>query len=352
MSGPPIHVVAGVLTDSAGRVLIARRPGGVHLGGLWEFPGGKLGPGESREAGLERELTEELGVRVVAAHPLIWVEHRYPDRDVVLDVWSVESYSGRPFGREGQPVEWRDVRSLDPAEFPPADLPVLSALRLPRRYLVTPEPGPELDVFLDRLSARVEEGFDLVQLRAKSLGVPALVDLGRRAAEICRRGGATLLVNAEPEVAQRCGAGGVHLAGDRLERMLRTKSVPGGDALAALRGSFGPVDAMRTAGGERLAVPAASPMPRPFLVGTSCHDAGDLSLSRAAGCDFAVLGPVRETATHPSASTLGWEGFERLARGAGLPVFAIGGLREDDIAAASRNGAQGVAAIRAFWGEI
>jgi len=351
MSGPPIHVVAGVLSDAAGRVLVARRPGGAHLAGLWEFPGGKLRPGESREAGLARELIEELGVRVVAAHPLIWVEHRYPDRDVVLDVWRVETYSGRPFGREGQPVEWRDVRTLAPAEFPPADVPVLSALRLPRRYLVTPEPGSSRSVFLDRLSARVEEGFDLVQLRAKSLEDPALEDLGRRAADICRRGGATLLVNADPEVARRCGADGVHLPGDRLERMLRARFVPSGDALAALRDSPGPVGVAPAAGGDNSEDPAAAPVSGRFLVGASCHDAGDLARARAAGCDFAVLGPVRETATHPGGSAMGWRGFERLARGAGLPVFAIGGLGDDDVAAASRNGGQGVAAIRAFWGK-
>ena len=127
----------------------------------------KLMPGESREAGLARELAEELGIRVLAACPLIRTEHRYPDRDVVLDVWSVGSYSGEPHGREGQRVEWREVRRLDPADFPPADAPVLAALRLPRRYLVTPEPGRDWNAFLDRLAARVDQGFDLVQLRAK-----------------------------------------------------------------------------------------------------------------------------------------------------------------------------------------
>jgi len=71
-----IHVVAGVLFDAPGRVLVAQRPKAAHLGGLWEFPGGKRMPGESREAGLARELAEELGVRVLAARPLIWVEHR------------------------------------------------------------------------------------------------------------------------------------------------------------------------------------------------------------------------------------------------------------------------------------
>ena len=131
-SAPRIHVVAGVLFDASGRVLVAQRPRGTHLEGLWEFPGGKLMPGESREAGLARELAEELGIRVLAARPLIRVEHRYPDRHIVLDVWRVESYSGEPHGRECQQVEWRDIRSLDSADFPPADAPVLTALRTQR----------------------------------------------------------------------------------------------------------------------------------------------------------------------------------------------------------------------------
>ena len=129
MSAPRIHVVAGVLFDPCGCVLVARRPRGKHLGGLWEFPGGKLRPDEPREAGLARELVEELGIRVLAASPFIRVEHRYPDRDVLLDVWRVESYSGEPHGREGQAIEWRNVGSLDAADFPPADAPVLAALR-------------------------------------------------------------------------------------------------------------------------------------------------------------------------------------------------------------------------------
>ena len=320
-----------MLSDASGRVLIAQRPRGAHLAGRWEFPGGKLAPGESREAGLARELDEELGVRVLAAHPLIRVEHRYPERDVVLDVWRVESYSGEPFGREGQPVAWRDVRSLDSADFPPADVPVLAALRLPRRYLVTPEPERNWSAFLERLSARVEQGFDMVQLRAKSLREPALLDLGARAAEICRRRGATLLVNADSAVARRCGAGGVHLTSNRLARLIRERRGADGDAVAAPE---------RSSGG--------SP---DFLVGASCHDAGDIERAGAAGCDFAVLGPVRETATHPGAPVLRWSGFERLTRGAGMPVYAIGGLGDADIAAAASNGGQGVAAMRAFWGE-
>ena len=357
MPAPRIHVVAGVLFDASGRVLVARRPEGTHLAGRWEFPGGKLGPEESREAGLARELAEELGIRVLAACPLILVEHRYPDRDVVLDVWSVESYSGEPHGREGQPVEWRDVRSLDAADFPPADAPVLTALQLPRRYLVTPEPGRDWNAFLDRLAARVDRGFDLVQLRAKSLEEAALVELGRRAAEVCRRGGAMLLVNAAPGIARRCGADGVHLTARRLARMLREPPAPdvrpspssGPPAQALRRTALPAAAADRDAGMDGGFRGAADG--RRFLTGASCHDADDLERARAAGCEFAVLGPVRATTTHPGAPALRWDGFERLARGAGLPVFAIGGLGDGDVAAARRNGGQGVAAIRAFWEE-
>ena len=356
MSRPRIHVVAGVLLDAGNRVLVARRPEGTHLAGRWELPGGKLMPGESREAGLARELAEELGIRVLAACPLIRVEHRYPDRDVMLDVWRVGSYSGEPHGREGQPVEWRDVRSLDPADFPPADAPVLAALRLPPRYLVTPEPGRDWSTFLDRLAARIDQGFDLVQLRAKSLEAPALVELGRRAAEICRPGGATLLVNADPEIARRCGAGGVHLTSRRLARILRER--PAAD-IRGSRLSDPPAPAFRqavppSAAGRGDGMDDGFPGAwggRHFLAGASCHDADDLERARAAGCDFAVLGPVRATLTHPGAPVLQWNGFERLARDAGLPVFAIGGLGDGDVASARRNGGQGVAAIRAFWGE-
>ena len=343
MSGRPVHVVAGVLSDAAGRVLVAQRPRRAHLGGRWEFPGGKLKPGEPPEAGLARELAEELGVRVLAASPLIRVEHRYPDRVIVLDVWTVGSYGGEPYGREGQAIEWREVRSLDAAEFPPADAPVLTALRLPRRYLVTPEPGEDRDAFLEQLAARVAQGFDLVQLRAKSLDEPALVDLGRRVAEVCRRGGAKLLVNADPETARRCGADGVHLTSRRVAELRRSGSAVGGDR---------PTESGDTAIGRRDSAEGIREVRDGwrFLAGASCHDAGDLERARATGCDFAVLGPVRATPTHPDAPVLRWNGFARLARGAGLPVFAIGGLGVDDIAAALRSGGQGVAAIRAFWG--
>jgi 8-oxo-dGTP diphosphatase len=123
-----LHVVAGVLRDARGHVLIAQRPAGKHLAGGWEFPGGKLHPGESAEAGLRRELLEEIGVEVRRAEPLVRYSHEYPDRVVLLDVWSVTDYAGTPSGLEGQPLRWSPVEELLEAGLLPADQPIVEAL--------------------------------------------------------------------------------------------------------------------------------------------------------------------------------------------------------------------------------
>jgi 8-oxo-dGTP diphosphatase len=87
-----LEVAAAAVFDSQGRVLIARRPENVHQGGLWEFPGGKVEPGEAVEQALARELWEELGIRPTRYRRLIRIPHHYPDRSVLLDVWRVEAF--------------------------------------------------------------------------------------------------------------------------------------------------------------------------------------------------------------------------------------------------------------------
>lgn len=127
----PIHVVAAAVTDEAGRVLIAQRPPGKHLAGGWEFPGGKLEPGEARRSGLARELQEELGIRIAAPRPLIRVRHTYPHGEVLLDMWVVRRYHGEPRGLDGQAIRWCRPDELEAVELLPADGPIVAALRLP-----------------------------------------------------------------------------------------------------------------------------------------------------------------------------------------------------------------------------
>jgi 8-oxo-dGTP diphosphatase len=131
---PVIHVVAAAVMDAAGRVLIAQRPAGKHMAGGWEFPGGKLEPGEERLAGLERELREELGISLIGTpRPLIRVRHAYTSREVLLDIWVVKRYSGEARGLDGQALRWCTQDELETAELLPADRPIVRALRLPER---------------------------------------------------------------------------------------------------------------------------------------------------------------------------------------------------------------------------
>ena len=114
-------------------MLIAQRPAGKHLAGGWEFPGGKLEPGEERLAGLARELREELGITIGTPRPLIRVRHAYPSREVLLDIWVVTRYRGTPEGLDGQALRWCTQDELATVELLPADKPIVGALRLPER---------------------------------------------------------------------------------------------------------------------------------------------------------------------------------------------------------------------------
>jgi 8-oxo-dGTP diphosphatase len=125
----PIEVVVGILTDAHGQVLINQRPAGRHLAGAWEFPGGKLEPGESAVAGLSRELREELGIEVQHAEPLLNLSHRYPDRSVNLDVWWVSAWSGAVLPCDGQVLRWVEPDALAVVPILPADRPIVRAVR-------------------------------------------------------------------------------------------------------------------------------------------------------------------------------------------------------------------------------
>jgi 8-oxo-dGTP diphosphatase len=127
-----VRVVAGVLRDPSGRVLIAQRPPGKHMAGYWEFPGGKVVAGESGEQALARELTEELGISMQRCHPLLQLRHDYTDRVIELDVFVVDAYSGEPVGRESQALRWVAAAELERQGLLPADQPIIDALHSTR----------------------------------------------------------------------------------------------------------------------------------------------------------------------------------------------------------------------------
>jgi 8-oxo-dGTP diphosphatase len=313
----PIHVVAGILIDASGRVLIAQRPPATHLAGTWEFPGGKIEPGESAEAALRRELHEELGIDIgaVEPQPLISVPWQYAEKSIVLHAFRVLAFRGDPHGREDQALRWAKPDELADIPMPPADLPIVTALRLPPHYAITPEPGDDMEAFLVSFDRLLATGVRLVQLRAKrpSVDRDRLRNLAVAVRERARNVDATLLINGDVSLARELAFDGVHL--------------PAADLMHL----------------------AERPLDHQHWVAASCHNERELAHAAAIGVDFAVLGPVLPTASHPDARVLGWDRFAELCAGAPLPVYALGGLRTNDAALATRAGAQGIAGISAYW---
>ena len=129
-----LHVAAGILRDSSGRILITERLCDGPFDGLWEFPGGKIADGETSIQALIRELAEELGIEVAKSQPFMELHHEYPDRIVDIEFFVVTNWSGTPAGLEGQGLRWVLPSDLDPDILLPADVPVLKALHRTSRY--------------------------------------------------------------------------------------------------------------------------------------------------------------------------------------------------------------------------
>jgi 8-oxo-dGTP diphosphatase len=309
--GAVIDVAAAVLVRADGCFLLAQRPATKVYAGYWEFPGGKLEPGEPPAQALARELHEELGLDVEQATPWLTRVYAYPHGTVRLRFFRVRRWTGDPHGREGQAFSWQRLDAITVAPMLPANAPVLRALGLPTEYGLSNAGEVGDDAFAAALGCRLAEGLRLVQLREKAMPRERLARLAARVVTMVRGAGGIVLVNADEMLAREAGAHGVHLTATRLA-----------------------------------AIDARPPFD---WVGASVHTRAELRKAERLGIDLAVLGPVHPTPSHPGVPALGWDGFERIARDAAIPVFAIGGLAPADLERAWTHGAHGIAMIRGAW---
>ncbi|MCC5866372.1 MAG: Nudix family hydrolase [Wenzhouxiangella sp.] len=310
-----VPVVAGVLRDSRGRVLLAQRLPGKHLAGTWEFPGGKCEPGESPHQALARELAEELDIQVESSAPLLTLTHRYPEKSVRLMLREVPAWRGEPRGHEGQPLRWVTCAAMTELPMPAADRPICRILDLDPRYAISPDPTEVgIDGVVNAWQDSLAAGFRLLQLRAPTMPSDQLLVLARRLGRMAREQGARWLLNGAVETAVASGADGVHLSSRALAEF-----------------------------GERR-------RPEALLLAASCHDARELDLAAAVGADYVCLSPVQGTVSHPQARPLGWSGFADLCAHSSLPALALGGVTPAQLSQAREHGAWGVAGISAFGG--
>ena len=306
----PVDVAVGILIRRDGQLLFASRPEGKPYSGYWEFPGGKLEPGETVAHALKRELHEELGIDIGSVCPWVVRVFDYPHALVRLHFCRVFEWNGELHGREQQRFGFFSLGAL-PAPLLPATVPVLRGLELPPVYAVSAAGRLGTGAFLRRLGEALARGLRFVQLREPDLATAEVDSLFEEMLTMTRSAGARLLVNSRHPHALWDAADGVHLTSN---------------ALANIR--------------ERPAQP---------WVGASVHDTKELVRAGELGMDFTVLGPVQATASHPGRSPLGWTEFERIAVGTAVPVYAIGGLDSEALPLALARGAHGVALLSAAW---
>ena len=298
-----VEVAAAVLQRPDGAFLLAQRPPGKVYAGYWEFPGGKVEPGERSTAALTRELREELGIDVDCAYPWLTRVHRYAHATVKLRFFRVTRWRGEPQAREAQAFIWQRPDAEIASPMLPANFPVLASLALPVRYAITDAGTLGTAEMLRRLERELEAGLKLVQVREPRLSAPQYAAFAGEVISMVHRHGGRVLVKTPV-----AGADGLHLTSEQLRALDRR--------------------------------------PAERLCAASCHTREDLERAMALGLDFAVLGPVREKA---GAAGLGWVRFAELARDSTIPVYGIGGLSGADLEEAWRAGAHGVAMIRAAW---
>jgi 8-oxo-dGTP diphosphatase len=306
-----VRVAVAVILRRDGAVLLAQRVAGTPYAGYWEFPGGKLEPGETAAQALERELHEELGIDVTLATPWLTQRYAYPHAHVELEFFRVYAWQGEPYGRDGQPIAWQTPGAFDVAPLLPANSVVLRALSLPPVYAISMAEELGEEQFLSRARVALDDGVRLIQLREKSFPAARLERLAGDLLALARPRGARVLLNGDIEATRRSGCDGVHWTAARLS--------------------------------------AAQARPDDMLCAASCHDAAELAQAAHLGVDFAVLGPVNATPSHPDANPLGWAHFADLVRGTPIPVYALGGLDHGDLDVALAHGAHGIALRRAAW---
>lgn len=313
-------MAVGVIKNSQGQVLISRRNANQHMGGFWEFPGGKVEAGETVQQALSRELHEELNISINRAslQPLCCIRHDYPDKSVLLDVWQTQQYSGEPQGMEGQPLRWLAAHELIASEFPPGNRAIIRALRIPQLLaLINCHPG-----------------LNQQQTLTAALPVHCLIRLRH--------------LNHQQDFADYLKTLKIIVPGishDILVDLPASES----DRQAVLelqaqhpqiRGFF--------ANRHVTQLIAGRPAGDDLILGCATHNDEEIEAAKLLMADFVILSPVLASPSHPENQGLGWQQFSEMAARFPGPVFAMGGMTLQELDSALAAGAHGIAGISMF----
>ncbi|MEO6699013.1 MAG: Nudix family hydrolase [Paraperlucidibaca sp.] len=340
-----MRVVVAVCCNEHGEVLLAQRAAIAHLGGTWEFPGGKVEAGESDDAALARELREELGLEIdsfpfAICSPLLTRQFDYPDRSVVIQAYFLRLSAAQcalVHGREGQLLRWVQPEAMSSLATPAANAPLIAALRWPACWHISADfdasrPNSAEQAVLDwvtercrlKSTAELAHGADYLApkhglvLRLPQWSLAAYSALAKRVLALTEAAGMPLLLHGDVRVCDEVAAFGFHASSKQAAQW------------------------------QQQGLRKADVLPVSFCLAIAAHSADELALAEAVAADWAWLSPVLPTTSHPQASGLGWSAWAALVQKTKLPVYALGGLEATMVSQARAHGGIGVAGISGF----
>ncbi|AGF46627.1 7,8-dihydro-8-oxoguanine triphosphatase [Candidatus Kinetoplastibacterium desouzaii TCC079E] len=321
MTDKIIKVSIGVILNNHNELLIAQRPKNELMPVLWGLPGGKVEGQETTSDALHRELEEELGIKVTKFYP--WIKQTYQKQKIKYDLffYRVVEWDGTAYGREKQLITWANIDSITHKyNLLPTTFHVLRCFKIPNTYAITSINSKEhVKDFLNRLNIAINNGISLIQFREPNWNEgpfsDSLLAIMRKILSICKQHKVKLLINSVHPESWWAEANGVHLRSIDMKKYSHKPKF----------------------------------IKQNSLIGVSAHNSNDLEYAYShINADFAVLGPVLPTLSHPNDPGIGWDNFKNEIMNSRIPVFSLGGQSEQNRETAYQNGAHGIAGIRFF----
>lgn len=348
-----MRIVVAVCCNERGEVLLAQRAASAHLGGTWEFPGGKVELGESDQATLVRELREELGLDVShcaavdagapstlvsspsAFSALLTRQFDYPDRTLVIQAYTLSltaAQCAHVQGCEGQLLRWMAPEAMSSLPTPAANAPLIASLRWPACWHITADTVSAEQAVLDWVAERcqrysragVDQGAEYrapqhgLVLRLPHWPLAAYRALAKRVLALTEAAGLPLLLHGDVRACEQIAAFGFHAS------------------------------ALQAAQWQQQGLSKVDVLPAHLCLAVATHGADELALAEAVAADWAWLSPVLATPSHPDAKALGWSAWAALVQKTKLPVYALGGVEPSMVSQARAHGGIGVAGISGF----